>query len=67
MAKANLEDLSTDELEKRKKFGALVLGILVGLVLANIISAILVGNLALIAIAPALLATGLVVFKGLCK
>ena len=64
MAKQNLESLSTDELKKKKKFASLLLGILAGVLLANIIVAILKGRLNLVAIAAALIAVGLPMFIG---
>ena len=65
MAKQKLESLSTDELKKKKKFASLLLGIMAGVLLANIIVAILKGTPGLAAGAGALLfAAGLPVFIG---
>ena len=66
MAKQNLESLSTDELKKKKKFASLLLGIMAGVLLANIIVAILKGTPGLAAGAGALLlfAAGLPMFIG---
>ncbi len=64
MAKQNLESLSTDELKKKKKFASLLLGIMAGVLLVNIIVAILKGRPGLAAVAAALFAVGLPMFIG---
>ncbi len=65
MAKQELESLETGELEKRKRFSALLLGILLGLAAFNVAFGAVTGRLDLLAVAAALMAVGLPMFAGL--
>ena len=67
MAKESLEELTTDQLTKRKKFGALILGILVGLIIVNVVVGVLAWTPALGVTSLALLAVGLPMFLGIKK
>ncbi len=64
MAKQNLESLSTDDLKKKKKIASLLLGVLAGVLLVNVLVAMLTGRLDLVTVAAALIAVGLPMFIG---
>ena len=65
MAKENLENLSTDELKRKKKFGALILGILVGVQLVSFIVGAAARRPELFAVAAALFAVGFPMYVGM--
>ena len=67
MAQEPIENLSVNELTKRKKFAALILGVMLGLGVVNVVVALVTGRLGLLAVVAALFVTGLPMLIGVKK
>ena len=67
MKQKNLEELTTDQLAKRKTFLSIVLGIIVGLLILNVVVGVLERNSTLFATSAVLLTTGFPVFQRIAK
>ena len=65
MAKQDLENLSTHELKKKKRFGSFLLGILVGVQLVSFIVGAAARRPELFAVAAALFAVGFPMYVGM--